>query len=111
MVVDSLVTTTTPHDYRPNLSITLDCFAHLTHKNPQYFPNPEEFDLSRFGGNGPPPYTFVPFGAGPRMCPGNEYSRLEIHVFIHKVVTKFRWETLLRPSQGLPIRLHPHHKP
>ncbi|GFY94006.1 cytochrome P450, family 716, subfamily A, polypeptide 1 [Actinidia rufa] len=97
----------------------LHWMSHSTHKNPQYFPNPEKFEPSRFEGNGPPPYTFVPFGGGPRMCPGNEYARLVILVFMHNVVTKFRWEKLIpnekilsdplpRPTQGLPILLHPH---
>ncbi|XVF63353.1 hypothetical protein PTKIN_Ptkin09bG0081100 [Pterospermum kingtungense] len=90
---------------------------HLTNKNPDYFPNPEKFDPSRFEGNGPPPYAFVPFGGGPRMCPGKEYARLEILTFIHNLVTKFKWEKLNPnekisynpspiPEEGLPIKLH-----
>ena len=43
-----------------------------THKNPNYFPNPENFDPSRFLKDGVTPYAFIPFGGGPRMCPGHE---------------------------------------
>ncbi|KAL7156056.1 hypothetical protein ABFS83_03G117600 [Erythranthe nasuta] len=55
--------------------------VHSSHKNPKYFAEPEKFDPSRFEGSGPPPYTFVPFGGGPRMCPGMEYIRLEVFGF------------------------------
>ncbi|OMO49648.1 Cytochrome P450 [Corchorus olitorius] len=90
-----------------------------THKNADYFPEPEKFDPSRFEGNGPAPYTFVPFGGGPRMCPGKEYARLEILVFMHNVMKRFNWEKVLpdekiivdpmpMPAKGLPVRLFPH---
>ncbi|KAL5718235.1 beta-amyrin 28-monooxygenase [Ranunculus cassubicifolius] len=93
--------------------------THSTHGNPTYFPAPEKFDPSRFEGNGPAPYTYVPFGGGPRMCPGKEYARLEILVFMHNLVTKFKWEKVIpdekivvdplpRPAMGLPLRLKPH---
>lgn len=93
--------------------------VHSTHKNPKYFPDPERFDPSRFEGSGPAPYTFVPFGGGPRMCAGKEYARLEILVFMHNVVTKFKWEKIIpeekvlnisfpMPVNGLPILLQPH---
>ncbi|KAK6246538.1 Cytochrome P450 - like 10 [Theobroma cacao] len=90
--------------------------VHSTNKNPKYFPDPEKFDPSRFEGNGPAPYTYVPFGGGPRMCPGKEYARLEILTFIHNLVTRFKWEKLNPnekifyspspiPEEGLPIKL------
>ncbi|TXG74481.1 hypothetical protein EZV62_003060 [Acer yangbiense] len=63
-------------------------------KNAEYFPKPEHFDPTRFEGEGPAPYTFVPFGGGPKMCPGKEYSRLEILVFVHNLMKRYNWEKL-----------------
>ncbi|KNA14400.1 hypothetical protein SOVF_107660 [Spinacia oleracea] len=93
--------------------------ANSTHMNPECFPEPKTFDPSRFDGTGPAPYTYVPFGGGPRMCPGKEYARLEILVFMHNVVKRFKWEKMLPdekvivnpmpiPEHGLPVRLFPH---
>ncbi|KAL9150390.1 hypothetical protein ABFS82_12G165300 [Erythranthe guttata] len=93
--------------------------ANSTHKNPEFFPEPQKFDPSRFEGSGPAPYTFVPFGGGPRMCPGKEYARLEILVFMHHLVKRFKWEKVIPdekivvdpmpiPAKGLPVRLYPH---
>ena len=92
---------------------------HSTHKNPEYFPDPKKFDPSRFEGQGPPLYTFVPFGGGPHMCTGKEYARAEILVFMYNAVTRFKLEKVNPnekithnpgpiPENGLPIRLHPH---
>ncbi|XP_047318676.1 beta-amyrin 28-monooxygenase-like [Impatiens glandulifera] len=93
--------------------------AYSTQLDPEYFSEPEKFDPSRFDGKGPPPFSYVPYGGGPRMCPGIDYAKAVILVFIHNVVTRYRWELLIpdekvvvdphpRPIEGLPIRLHPH---
>ncbi|GMN29286.1 hypothetical protein TIFTF001_002375 [Ficus carica] len=34
---------------------------------------------------------FTPFGGGQRLCPGLELSRLELAIFLHHLVTKYRW--------------------
>ncbi|KAI3845791.1 hypothetical protein MKW98_016550 [Papaver atlanticum] len=90
-----------------------------THKNPEYFPDPEKFDPSRFQGKGPAPYTFVAFGGGPGMCPGRGYARIQMLIFMHHVMRRYKWEKLLPgdekikinpfplPAKGLPIRLQP----
>ncbi|KAA8527154.1 hypothetical protein F0562_008617 [Nyssa sinensis] len=87
-----------------------------TNKNPECFPEPEKFDPTRF--ESPPPYTFVPFGGGLRVCPGKEYTRLVMLIFLHNLVKNFKWEVLApdenmigtvipTPAQGFPIRLQP----
>ena len=88
--------------------------------NPDYFPDPEKFDPDRYDNAAAfPPFTFVPFGGGPRMCPGKEYARLAILTFVYNVVNRFSWELIFpnekivgdmmpTPQKGLPIRLRSH---
>ncbi|KAK2993709.1 hypothetical protein RJ640_016824, partial [Escallonia rubra] len=93
--------------------------VYSTHKDPKYFSHPDNFDPSRFEGKGPLPYSFVPFGGGPRMCPGSEFARLEVLIFMHRLVRSFKWKRLNPnekiinepspiPVEGLPIQLLAH---
>nr|AXU93523.1 cytochrome P450 monooxygenase CYP716A263 [Taraxacum kok-saghyz] len=91
-----------------------------THKNPNFFLEPEKFDPSRFDSQALVPYTYVPFGGGCHLCPGKEFARVELLVFIHHLVRKFKLKKifskediifdLLQPklAKGLPIHLYPH---
>lgn len=90
---------------------------HTTHKNPDYFHDPEKFDPSRFEGTGPEPYSYVPFGGGFRICPGREFARVIILVFLHNLVQRYSWEKVIpnekivvqpvpMPEKGLPVRLY-----
>lgn len=79
---------------------------HSSHKNSEYFPEPEKFDPSRFEGSGPPPYTFVPFGGGARMCPGRGYAKLVMLVLMHNLVTSFRFAKVV-PDEKIVMQLTP----
>lgn len=88
-----------------------------TNKISEHFPAPEEFDPSRFeNGKAAPAYSNIPFGSGPRICPGKEYARLQLMCFLHHVVTRYKWEVINPrakiagglnpvPEEGFHIRL------
>ncbi|KAL3000194.1 hypothetical protein AAZX31_09G199700 [Glycine max] len=90
------------------------------HHSPDNFKEPEKFDPSRFEA-APKPNTFMPFGSGIHMCPGNELAKLEILVLLHHLTTKYRWSVVgakngiqygpfALPQNGLPITLFPKNK-
>ncbi|KAL5702267.1 beta-amyrin 28-monooxygenase [Ranunculus cassubicifolius] len=89
-----------------------------THRSADYFPNPDKFDPMRFDRDTLTPYAYVPFGGGPRMCPGQEFAKVELLVFLHNIVCNFKWELefpdelifvdpMPTPSKGLPVYLYP----
>jgi cytochrome P450 len=49
--------------------------------------NPWRWQKSTWNGN-----TFQAFGGGLRYCVGSKLAKLEMGVFLHHFVTKFRWE-------------------
>lgn len=47
--------------------------VYAIHHDPRYYPEPDRFDPERFGDKAKasrPPYTYLPFGEGPRNCIG-----------------------------------------
>lgn len=88
-----------------------------TQNKGEYFENPEEFDPERFDKRREP-FCFIPFGQGNRMCPGNEFARIEMEVFLYHLVLRYDWELvepnelvnmyfIPRPLHGLPLLLKP----
>ncbi|MFQ6644561.1 hypothetical protein Gotur_019268 [Gossypium turneri] len=67
--------------------------ANMTHMDERIFSDPSTFDPARFEKQASiPPYCFVAFGGGARICPGNEFARIETLVTIHYLVTRFKWK-------------------
>lgn len=89
--------------------------APVTHMDAALFPDPGKFDPSRFENqSAAPPCSFVAFGAGPRICVGMEFARIETLVTMYHLVRRFRWrlcckeDTFARdpmptPLHGLPV--------
>nr|GEW78613.1 cytochrome P450 716B1-like [Tanacetum cinerariifolium] len=65
--------------------------ASMTHREDGIFQNPTMFDPSRFE-KSPPPFSYIPFGGGSRICPGIEFAKMETLAMIHRLVTQFTWE-------------------
>ncbi|OMO90117.1 Cytochrome P450 [Corchorus olitorius] len=89
-----------------------------THMDDNIFSDPEKFDPARFEVSSKllPPYTYIPFGAGPRICPGAEYAKVVALLMIHHLIMNYQWtamipdEPILRdpmayPAMGLPVKL------
>lgn len=67
------------------------------HRHPDFWERPEQFDPSRF--ESPPPAAYIPFGAGPRFCIGNEFAMLEAQLVTVMVMQAFQ----LRLVPGHPV--------
>lgn len=63
------------------------------HRDPQYYPDPEKFDPERFSPENIgsiKPFTYMPFGEGPRICIGNRFGFLQTKVGIMTVLRNFK---------------------
>lgn len=78
------------------------------HHNPEIYPHPKEFNPSRWDNLVPKPGTFLPFGAGSRLCPGNDLAKLEIAIFLHHFLLNYQLE---RENPGCPVMYLPHSRP
>ena len=89
-----------------------------THMDHNIFEDPYKFDPSRFDASSKtiPRFSYLPFGAGPRICPGAEFARIESLLVSHHLITKYKWTEMIPdepitrqplpyPAMGLPVRL------
>ena len=69
------------------------------HRDPGSWPNPDVFDMGRFGSlDGPPPsevttgFAFLPFGGGRRKCVGDQFAVLEAVTGLAVLLRRFDFE-------------------
>lgn len=64
------------------------------HLNSDYFKDARTFNPWRWQKNSEvssPANVYMPFGGGPRLCPGYELARVVLSVFLHRFVTRYSW--------------------
>jgi cytochrome P450 len=66
---------------------------YLTHRDPAIWENPEEFCPERFAhGRKTPPFSYIPFGGGPRACIGAAFGQAEARIVIARLLQTHRFE-------------------
>ena len=66
---------------------------YLTHRDPAIWENAEEFCPERFAhGRKTPPFSYVPFGGGPRVCIGAAFGQAEARIVIARLLQTHQFE-------------------
>jgi cytochrome P450 len=108
--------------YRIPAGVTVGISQYATHRNPEFWENPQAFDPDRFSPERSASrhsYAYFPFGGGPRQCIGKNLALLETHLALAMLLQRFRFElepdrpiktdpqVTLRLKGGLQMRLKP----
>ena len=92
----------------------------LLHRSPDLWDRPDHFVPERFLGDArPAPYSYIPFAAGPRLCPGMNFGLSEAVLCLAALAQRFtlrlpegarvepQCRLTLRPKGGLPMLIAP----
>lgn len=94
----------------------------LMHRHPDHWADPLRFDPDRFAPDRldeRAKLAYLPFGAGPRICIGNQFALMEAKIVLAMVLQRFAIaladpaaiepdpRVTLRPIPGMPARLVP----
>jgi cytochrome P450 len=84
---------------------TVIVYVYGAHHAPRYWQNPENFNTERFteaNNKLRTPFTFLPFGGGPRGCIGGNYAMLQILMILSDLLRKYDFR--LAPGQTIEAR-------
>jgi cytochrome P450 len=91
---------------------------YVMHRLPAYWEDPDRFDPTRFTPEhtaARPKFVYLPFGAGPRQCIGNQFAMVEAQLIVATLAQRFRlrlvpgnrvepWPLItLRPRYGIKM--------
>lgn len=84
--------------------------VYAIHHDPEYWPDPEQFNPDRFTPEETAkrrPFTFMPFGEGPRICIAARFGILETKIGLATLLQNFRFS---RCSKSVvPLVISPRH--
>lgn len=95
-------------------------YIYGTHRNPGLWRDPDVFDPSRFERDkvkARHPFSYIPFGGGPRVCIGNNMAILQILLIVVTLLRRYDFMPvdpapvgispmmLLRPDGPIPLRV------
>ena len=92
--------------FRIRRGAQLFMFQWVTHRDPRFFPDPEQFKPERWTEeftSSLPKYAYFPFGGGPRVCIGNYFAMMEIVLLMATIGQRFRFSV----EQQRPVELLP----
>ena len=84
---------------------TVIVYVYGAHHAPRYWESPESFAPERFikgSEKQRTPFTYLPFGGGPRVCIGNQYAMLQILMILSDLLRKYDFQ--LTPGQTIEAR-------
>lgn len=96
------------------------CLIYGVHHNSKYWKNPAKFDPDRFAPENKAkhiPFSYLPFGGGPRLCIGNNFALMEMQFVLAMMIKRYKIEIVpnqkiemnplitLRPRYGIKVRV------
>ncbi|XP_052750668.1 probable cytochrome P450 9f2 isoform X2 [Galleria mellonella] len=80
--------------------------VNVIHMDEKFHPKPEVFDPDRFSDENKhkiQPFTFMPFGMGPRNCIASRFALLEMKVFLYDLILHYK--IVKSQKTSYPVRL------
>jgi cytochrome P450 len=75
------------------------------HRDVDFWKSPEEFQPERFDPKHKKDFSnyYYPFGAGPRMCVGNNFAMYEMILVVARILKKFKIQSLTDNVELIPL--------